>query len=83
MPHPVSRRRLLQQGASALAAPALVACGGSFEFSSDLMPSRLDTALARIDGWALDLIARSELHGMAIAVVRGERIVYAKGLGIR
>ena len=83
MPHPVSRRRMLQQGASALAAPALVACGGSFEFSSDLTPSRLDTALGRLDGWAQDLMARTQLPGMAITVVRGDRIVYARGFGLR
>ncbi len=83
MVYSVSRRRVLQQGASLLAAPALVACGGSFEFSSDLTPSRLDTALGRLDGWAQDLMARTQVPGMAVAVVQGDRTVYAKGFGLR
>ena len=44
---------------------------------------RIASALDQIDGLANALMARSGLPGMAVAVVRGEQTVYAKGFGVR
>lgn len=44
---------------------------------------RIDAAIAALDGVAADVQHRSGVPGMAIAVVRNDRVVYAKGFGVR
>lgn len=45
--------------------------------------SNITAATARIDLMAGDLMKRTGLPGMAVAVVQGERLIYAKGFGVR
>lgn len=40
-------------------------------------------AVSRIDGLAEDLMAKSGIPGMAVAVVHGGKTVYAKGFGVK
>jgi CubicO group peptidase (beta-lactamase class C family) len=46
-------------------------------------PEQIDAAIAQIDTIAADVLRRTEIPGMAIAVVRDDRVVYAKGFGVR
>jgi CubicO group peptidase (beta-lactamase class C family) len=46
-------------------------------------PEQIAYAISRIDGMAEELMRRSGIPGMAVAVVEGDRIVYAKGFGVR
>jgi len=43
----------------------------------------VDNAVAKLDGMAEDLMTKSGLPGMAVAVVHGGKTVYAKGFGVR
>ncbi|WP_157970642.1 serine hydrolase [Nakamurella deserti] len=45
--------------------------------------SRIEAAVAALDGIAEDVMQRSGIPGMAIAVVRGAQVRYAKGFGVR
>ena len=46
-------------------------------------PARIDSAIASLDGIATQIQKRTGLPGLAIAVVRDGKIVYAKGFGVR
>jgi CubicO group peptidase (beta-lactamase class C family) len=46
-------------------------------------PGQIDQAIGRLDGLATDIMARTGIPGMAIAVVYGGKTVYAKGFGVR
>src|SRR6185312_7383068 len=46
-------------------------------------PARIDAAVASLDGIAARILKRSGIPGLAIAVVRDGKIVYAKGFGVR
>jgi CubicO group peptidase (beta-lactamase class C family) len=81
----LARRRFLE----AAACTTLAACGspgrtGASATAADTVPAaQIDAALARLDALASELMARTRLPGMAVAVVRDDRIVYAKGFGTR
>ncbi|HVA32624.1 MAG TPA: serine hydrolase [Candidatus Baltobacteraceae bacterium] len=44
---------------------------------------RIDRAIASIDGLASELLRKSGVPGMAVAVVHNDKIVYAAGFGVR
>ena len=44
---------------------------------------QIDAAVAKLDELAADLMRRSNIPGMAVAVVKDGRTVYAKGFGVR
>src|ERR1700757_4036567 len=44
---------------------------------------RIDDAVARVDGLAGDLMRSTGMPGLAVAVVHGVKILYAKGFGVR
>jgi CubicO group peptidase (beta-lactamase class C family) len=46
-------------------------------------PGQIDQAIAKLDGLAKDLLSRSGVPGLAVAVVRDGKTVYAKGFGVR
>lgn len=46
-------------------------------------PAQIDAALARLDGLVADILRKSGVPGLSVAVVRGGKIVYAKGFGVR
>lgn len=46
-------------------------------------PGQIDRAIAQLDGLAAEIMQKSHIPGMAIAVVRNGHTVYAKGFGIR
>ena len=43
----------------------------------------VDNAVARLDGLAEDLMKKSGIPGMAVAVVHGGKAIYAKGFGVK
>jgi CubicO group peptidase (beta-lactamase class C family) len=49
----------------------------------DIPPGRIDEAISKVDGLASDLMKSTGIPGMAVAVVRGGKTVYAKGFGVR
>jgi CubicO group peptidase (beta-lactamase class C family) len=49
----------------------------------EIPPSRIDDAIAKVDGLVSDLMKSTGIPGMAVAIVRGGKTVYAKGFGVR
>jgi CubicO group peptidase (beta-lactamase class C family) len=45
--------------------------------------SQIDAAVAKLDQLAGDVMQRSKIPGMAVAVVKDGQVVYAKGFGVR
>ena len=43
----------------------------------------LSSAIAQLDGIVADLMARSGVPGVAVSVVHGDEVLYAKGFGVR
>lgn len=46
-------------------------------------PAQIDAAVAGLDEMVADVLERSAVPGMAVAVVRGGEVVYAKGFGVK
>ena len=49
----------------------------------DVPAGRVVAAIAALDGVVTDVMARSGLPGMAVAVVHGGKVAYIKGFGVR
>jgi CubicO group peptidase (beta-lactamase class C family) len=49
----------------------------------DLPPNAVENAVAKVDGLAEDLMKKSGIPGMAVAVVHEGKTVYAKGFGVK
>ncbi len=78
---------------------ALVGCGPAQPVSSppsalsDVSPNevsgleipagRIDDAISKVDGLVGELMKSSGIPGMAVAIVRGGKTLYAKGFGVR
>jgi CubicO group peptidase (beta-lactamase class C family) len=78
---------------------ALVGCGSGQPVSSppstlseappnevsglDIPPGRIDAAVSKVDGLVDDLMRKTGVPGMSVAVVRGGKTVYAKGFGVK
>jgi CubicO group peptidase (beta-lactamase class C family) len=77
------RRRFLEMAICG----ALTACGGRGSLSGDVPrpppDMQIDTATAKLDELANELMKRTGVPGMAVAVVREDQKVYAKGFGTR
>lgn len=52
-------------------------------FGGDVTPEKLKSALAQLEKLAEDKLETTGVPGMAIVVVHDDRIVYAKGFGVR
>jgi len=52
-------------------------------YANTIPPGQVDAAIARIDELAEEMMRRSNVPGMAVAVVKDGRTVYAKGFGVR
>ena len=48
-----------------------------------LPDNAVENAVAKLDGIADDLMKKSGIPGMAVAVVHGGKTVYAKGFGVK
>ena len=48
-----------------------------------LPENAVENAVAKLDDMAADLMAKSGIPGMAVAVVHGDKTVYAKGFGVK
>ncbi|MGB3489084.1 MAG: serine hydrolase [Xanthobacteraceae bacterium] len=46
-------------------------------------PEQIDAAVTRLDELAAEIMRKSGIPGMSVAVVRGGKAVYAKGFGVR
>ena len=57
--------------------------GTSTQVTLPVEQARLQTAVAGLDAMAEVLMAKSGIPGMAIAVVHGDQVIYAKGFGVR
>src|SRR4029077_12628451 len=78
---------------------ALTGCGSGLPVSSppsalsdappnevsglDIPPVRIVDAVSKVDGLVGDLMKRTGIPGMAVAIVHGGKTLYAKGFGIK
>lgn len=46
-------------------------------------PAQIDAAIGKLDGLAADIMRKSAIPGLSVAVVRDGKTVYAKGFGVR
>jgi CubicO group peptidase (beta-lactamase class C family) len=53
------------------------------ESGLDIPPGRIDDAITKVDGLVGDLLKNTGVPGIAVAIVRGGKTVYAKGFGVR
>jgi CubicO group peptidase (beta-lactamase class C family) len=88
MTRSLERRRFLVAAFAGAVGGSLTACGGDDDPPGDDGPrpvpeAQVSSAIAQLDTLAADLMAGSGLPGMAVAVVRGNQTVYAKGFGRR
>jgi CubicO group peptidase (beta-lactamase class C family) len=51
--------------------------------AQEVTPARVANAVAQLDGIAEDVMRRTGIPGMAIAVVYRDEVLYAKGFGVR
>ncbi|WP_423193955.1 serine hydrolase [Cupriavidus sp. H18C2] len=82
------RRRFLGAALGGLLIPTLPACGGDDDPAPAPGPApvpdaQVSQAIAQLDTLASNLMTRSGVPGMAVAVVRNGQTVYAKGFGRR
>ena len=82
----LTRRHFLGGALSA----ALPGCGGGDEdpFPPEPGPGPVpapnsDLAVGELDGRVADLMSKTGVPGVAVAVVRGDQTIYAKGFGVR
>lgn len=54
------------------------------EFSAVQIPAgRIDEAVGKVDGLVAELLKNAGIPGMAVAVVHGGKVLYAKGFGVK
>ncbi len=64
--------------------PSALSDAPPYEVSGlDIPPGRISDAISKVDGLAGDLMKSTGIPGMAVAVVRGGKTVYAKGFGVK
>jgi len=68
-----------------IAVNSLAAAGESPAAASavPIPPGQIDKAIQSLDGIIQDMLAKSGVPGLAIAVVRDDKLVYAKGFGVK
>src|ERR1700728_1784489 len=49
----------------------------------DIPAGRIDDAISKVDGLIGDLLKSTGVPGIAVAIVRGGKTLYAKGFGVR
>ena len=49
----------------------------------DIPPGRIDDAISKVDGLVNDLMKNAGIPGVAVAIVRGGKTLYAKGFGVK
>jgi CubicO group peptidase (beta-lactamase class C family) len=49
----------------------------------DIPPGQIEKAVAQLDGLAGEMMAKTAIPGMAVAVVHGGRTIYSRGFGVR
>ncbi|WP_116132737.1 serine hydrolase [Tropicimonas sp. IMCC34043] len=83
----LSRRLFLGTGAAALVAPPLAAVAQDLPpdrvVGVAVPPGQIDAAVAELDRIVADVMARSGIPGVAVAVVHEGRTVLASGYGLR
>lgn len=89
-PFMLDRRHLLGGALGGALGAVLPGCGGGDvdPFPPDPGPGpvpeqNIDFAVAQLDRLTAELMVRTGVPGVAVAVVRGERTIYAKGFGVR
>lgn len=83
--------RVLAWSAALLAGLLVAACGDGggpaavhpLDGQPPVPEARVRDAVARLDDLAADLMQRSGIPGLAVAVVQGDAVLYAKGFGVR
>ncbi|TFL11452.1 serine hydrolase [Pusillimonas caeni] len=76
--------RLYRVLLASAAAVALASCGGGGSSSqAQIPPARVTAAVAQLDDLAAEILERSVIPGLAVAVVHQGKTVYAKGFGVR
>jgi CubicO group peptidase (beta-lactamase class C family) len=64
--------------------PSALSDAPPYELSGlDILPGRISDAIPKVDDLAGDLMKSIGIPGMAVAVLRGGKTVYAKGFGVK
>ena len=79
----VSALTLLTLLAALTAAVTVNAQSPSAVSAVEIPPGQIDAAVAKLDGVVTDAMQRSGVPGVAVAVVKDDRVVYSKGFGVR
>lgn len=77
LPHHLQRRRLLLASGALL---GVAACGGDDD--GHVSPSTVEAVMPALDRYAVDVLARSRVPGMAVGVVADGQVVWARGYGV-
>ncbi|MEZ5115371.1 MAG: serine hydrolase [Candidatus Nanopelagicales bacterium] len=88
-----TRRLTAALSAGALVVGLALAGGAPATAETDVPPplwtatpvtqANIDLAVSRLDGLVADLMQKTGLPGLAVAVVHGDDVLYAKGFGVR
>lgn len=70
-------------GSSASSASATTTAGNPNQaVAQQLPPNAVDDAVGQLDGLVSEMMATTKIPGMAVAVVEGDTVKYAKGFGV-
>lgn len=79
---------------ASMAGTAMLSIAGTHKAAADglsppqtpgvaIAAGQIETAIARLDNLSADIMSRTGIPGMAVAVVHDGQVVYAKGFGVR
>src|SRR5919206_4761048 len=81
----IGRLRCAVVAAGVLALPGAASAqqSPSQESAVPIPPGQIEAAVGRLDGLADGLMRRTGVPGLAVAVVHDDKVVFAKGFGVR
>lgn len=74
---------VIRWAALALLPTLISGCGDSASAQGDIPASRVNQAVGQLDAVVADVMQRSGVPGMAVAVVHGDTVLYSRGFGVK
>ncbi|WP_328958674.1 serine hydrolase [Kitasatospora purpeofusca] len=82
-PAPTSPASPSSSGGTSTTAASAPATAPPRQPPAELTEGQVNAAVARIDGYAQNALAKTGVPGLALAVVYKDKVIHAKGLGVR